>query len=148
MKYTYGKLTATMNDWLENQAEYFELLAFVNKVFEKEGFKLSNDIAPPKMRQVHLIGENTNDYIFCVDNADQIYINDKIRGRRLACAIIVALIHYYSKNLYPVNEEAAAITRGEILDKLDVSLTLSELAVTSAGVAGGILILKSIFSKL
>ena len=124
MKYTHGKHSVSFNDWLNDQSDYLRVVAFVQDVFKTEGYPISVDIPVPMVRtsQFHY---NTNDYLFCRDNDAQMYLSDKLRGKRLAASLITALVHYYSKNLFPMDEEKDEAVRSKILDDMVVELTLA-----------------------
>lgn len=146
MKFTHGKLTVSVKDWLKNQEDYLAVLAFVHKVFKKEGAEIPTDIPLPSVRLIDF-HYNTNDYLFCQDHDDRIYINQKYRGKKLSATMITGLADYYARNIHPANEADAVALRSKILDNMYVDLTLTELAITSSLVVGGVLAAKTILSK-
>lgn len=147
MKYTRKKLTAEVNDWTQNQSEYFRILAFVHDVFKEIDFEINVDIPAPivKKTQFHF---NTKRYTFCVDDPKVIYLNEKDYGLELHAALITALFNYYAKNLYPTDAHKASEVVDKALDELSIVMTVGEIAKTSTIVVTGLLVGKAIFSKL
>lgn len=147
MKYTRKKLSVEVNDWVNDRSEYLRILAFVHDVFKNIDHEINVDIPPPvvKLTQFHF---NTKRYTFCVDNPEVIYLSDQDKGKALHAALITSIISYYSKNLYPADSNKAMEATDLALDELEVILTLTEVATTSTIIITGLLVGKSILSKI
>lgn len=147
MKYTRKKLSAEVKDCFSNQSEYFHILAFVHDVFKEIDSEINVDIPAPiiKKAQFHF---NTKRYTFCVDDPTIIYLSDKDCGRELYAALITALFNYYAKNLHPTDSHKVAEVVDKALDELSIDLTIAELAKTSTIVVTGLLVGKTILSKV
>lgn len=147
MKYKRKKLCTEVNDWRTNQSEYFRILAFVHDMFNDVGSPIIVDIPAPtvKLIQFHW---NTCRYRFDVENGSIIYLSDKDVGKDLHVALITALVKYYATAMHPADADAASSVCQEVLDGLEVELTLAEIAFTSGLVVTGVVVGKKLLSKL
>lgn len=141
MKYIYRNTSMEVKDWKNNSGEYFCILAFVHDIFRSREVVIPFDVPVPtvKFTDFHY---NGNSFTNCKVDANVIYLPTKSVGKKLHASLITALIIYYGKETN--NEELAS----EIIEEVEVLLTVSEVAVTSAVVVAGTLLAKGLITKL
>lgn len=144
MKYTHRKNKVTVKDWVKDQTEYLKIVTFVLEVFKDRGLPLSRDIPVPRVKiaKNHF---NDDHYTFCVDSMDTIYLNDKLRAKPQAQALITSLVDYYARTVHPTEDKSRIMLRDAVMGEMYTHLTIAEIAVASTAITGGILAVKSLF---